>query len=176
MTEFPQFDSGLAVRVFMPLFKIAESMCNNFKGYKYIVMSVQEIREMLQVQGQTMQVDKQGLLNAIIVKVKDTWLDEEQLAFLADPGITDCHDVQPTIIHNAAFQIDDLDAYDSDCYDISSAKAVLMANLTNYSSDVLSKAADQDTNSFVQQDSMILYVIEQMSEQMVNHITNWEKG
>nr|GFA81957.1 hypothetical protein [Tanacetum cinerariifolium] len=42
-------------------------------------------------------------------------LDEEQLAFLADPGITDCHDVQPTIIHNAAFQTDDLDAYDSDC-------------------------------------------------------------
>nr|GFA19558.1 hypothetical protein [Tanacetum cinerariifolium] len=30
-------------------------------------------------------------------------LDEEKLAFLADPGITYCHDVQPTIIHNAAF-------------------------------------------------------------------------
>nr|GEV25706.1 hypothetical protein [Tanacetum cinerariifolium] len=41
-------------------------------------------------------------------------LDEEQLAFLADPGITDCHDVQPTIIHKAAFQTDDLDAYEFD--------------------------------------------------------------
>ncbi|GKD17752.1 retrovirus-related pol polyprotein from transposon TNT 1-94 [Tanacetum coccineum] len=30
-------------------------------------------------------------------------LNEEQLAFLADPIISDCHDVQPTIIHNAAF-------------------------------------------------------------------------
>ncbi|GKC49191.1 hypothetical protein Tco_1071936 [Tanacetum coccineum] len=30
-------------------------------------------------------------------------LDEEQLAFLANLRITDCHDVQPTIIHNAAF-------------------------------------------------------------------------
>ncbi|GKF16223.1 hypothetical protein Tco_0061141, partial [Tanacetum coccineum] len=30
-------------------------------------------------------------------------LDEKQLAFLADPRITYCHDVQPTIIHNAAF-------------------------------------------------------------------------
>ncbi|GKC81337.1 hypothetical protein Tco_1137054, partial [Tanacetum coccineum] len=66
-------------------------------------------------------------------------LDEEQLAFLADPGITDCHDVQPTIIHNAAFQTDDLDAYDSDCDDISSAKVVLMANLSSYGSDVLSE-------------------------------------
>ncbi|GJS92030.1 retrovirus-related pol polyprotein from transposon TNT 1-94 [Tanacetum coccineum] len=38
-------------------------------------------------------------------------LDEEQLAFLVEPRIIDCHDVQPTIIHNAAFQTDDLDAY-----------------------------------------------------------------
>ncbi|GKE31163.1 retrovirus-related pol polyprotein from transposon TNT 1-94 [Tanacetum coccineum] len=30
-------------------------------------------------------------------------LDEEQLKFLTDPGITDCHDVQPIIIYNAAF-------------------------------------------------------------------------
>nr|GEV99863.1 integrase, catalytic region, zinc finger, CCHC-type, peptidase aspartic, catalytic [Tanacetum cinerariifolium] len=51
-------------------------------------------------------------------------LDEEQLTFLAGPGITDCHDVQPIIIHNAAFQTDELDAYDSDCDDISSTKAV----------------------------------------------------
>nr|GEV16517.1 hypothetical protein [Tanacetum cinerariifolium] len=35
-------------------------------------------------------------------------LDEEQLAFLADPGITNAQDAQPTIIHNATFQIDDL--------------------------------------------------------------------
>ncbi|GJY79203.1 retrovirus-related pol polyprotein from transposon TNT 1-94 [Tanacetum coccineum] len=59
-------------------------------------------------------------------------LDEEQLAFLTK----------------------DLDTYDSDCDDISNAKAVLMANISNYGSDVISKA---------QQDSMILSVIEQMS-------------
>ncbi|GJU21432.1 integrase, catalytic region, zinc finger, CCHC-type containing protein [Tanacetum coccineum] len=56
---------------------------------------------------------------------------------------TNCHDVQPTIIHNAAFQTNDLDAYDFDCDDISSAKAVLMANLSNYGSDVLSEKAQQ---------------------------------
>ncbi|GJS03443.1 integrase, catalytic region, zinc finger, CCHC-type containing protein [Tanacetum coccineum] len=105
-------------------------------------------------------------------------LDEEQLAFLADPGITDCHDVQPTIIHNAAFQTDDLDAYDSDCDDISSAKAVLMANLSSYDSDVLSETQNvivQDTNSSTQQDSMIMHVFEQLSEKMSNHVTNWDK-
>nr|GFB22920.1 hypothetical protein [Tanacetum cinerariifolium] len=36
-------------------------------------------------------------------------------------------------------QTDDLDAYDSDCNDISSAKAILMANLSSYDSDVLSE-------------------------------------
>ncbi|GJZ87137.1 retrovirus-related pol polyprotein from transposon TNT 1-94, partial [Tanacetum coccineum] len=49
------------------------------------------------------------------------FLDEEQLAFLADPGILDGQAVQITIPQNATFQTDDLDAYDSDCDDISSA-------------------------------------------------------
>nr|GEU32114.1 hypothetical protein [Tanacetum cinerariifolium] len=49
-------------------------------------------------------------------------LDKEQLEFLVDPRITDCYDVQPIIIHNAAFQTDDLDAYELDCDDISSTK------------------------------------------------------
>nr|GEW44223.1 hypothetical protein [Tanacetum cinerariifolium] len=41
--------------------------------------------------------------------------------------------------HNAAFQTEDLDTYDSDCDDLSNAQAVLMANISNYGSDVLSK-------------------------------------
>ncbi|GJR60570.1 retrovirus-related pol polyprotein from transposon TNT 1-94 [Tanacetum coccineum] len=40
-------------------------------------------------------------------------LDEEQLAFLADPGIPDGQAIQITIPQNAAFQTDDIDAYDS---------------------------------------------------------------
>nr|GFC71903.1 hypothetical protein [Tanacetum cinerariifolium] len=32
---------------------------------------------------------------------------------------------------------EDLDSYDSDCDDVSNAKAVLMANLSNYASDVM---------------------------------------
>nr|GEV91973.1 hypothetical protein [Tanacetum cinerariifolium] len=46
---------------------------------------------------------------------------------------------QTVIPYNAAFQTDDLDAYDSDCDDISIEKTVMMANLTNYSSNVLSE-------------------------------------
>nr|GEU46837.1 hypothetical protein [Tanacetum cinerariifolium] len=65
-------------------------------------------------------------------------MDEERLAFLADPGVSD-DQVAQTITRNAAFQTDDLDAYDSDCDDISSAIAVFMASLSSCDSDVLSE-------------------------------------
>nr|GFA19935.1 hypothetical protein [Tanacetum cinerariifolium] len=68
-----------------------------------------------------------------------------QAGISIDLGITDFHDVQPTIIHNVAFQTDDLDDYDSDCDDISSTKAVLMANHLNYGSDVVSKVPNLET-------------------------------
>ncbi|GKA14332.1 hypothetical protein Tco_0693978 [Tanacetum coccineum] len=155
-------------------------------------------------------------------------LDEEQLAFLADLGIP-ASQAQTVIPHNAAFQTEDLDTYDSDCDDLSTAQAVLMANISNYGSDIISEvpnsetylndmdnqsvhalqdfeqspvmdftdneissdsniipysqylqetqqATVQDTNLQAQQDSMILSVIEQMSEQMINHVNNWEKA
>ncbi|GJY22289.1 hypothetical protein Tco_0394855 [Tanacetum coccineum] len=42
-------------------------------------------------------------------------LNEEELEFLADPGIPKGQATQTLITHNAAYQADDLDAYDSDC-------------------------------------------------------------
>nr|GEU42206.1 retrovirus-related Pol polyprotein from transposon TNT 1-94 [Tanacetum cinerariifolium] len=82
--------------------------------------------------------DKVRMLSVQVYKgmLKGKELDGEQLAFLVDPGVTDGQ-VAQTITHNATFQTDDLDAYDSDCDDISSAKVVLMANLSSCDSDVL---------------------------------------
>ncbi|GJZ99073.1 hypothetical protein Tco_0671624 [Tanacetum coccineum] len=45
-------------------------------------------------------------------------LDEEQLAFLVDPGVLDGQAVQTIIPNNAAFQTEDLDTYDSDYDDV----------------------------------------------------------
>ncbi|GKD30336.1 hypothetical protein Tco_1241114, partial [Tanacetum coccineum] len=56
-----------------------------------------------------------------------------------DPGIPNGQADQTTILNTAAFQIEDLDAYDSDCDDVSNAKAVLMANLSNYGFDIISE-------------------------------------
>ncbi|GJR67345.1 hypothetical protein Tco_0013410 [Tanacetum coccineum] len=47
-----------------------------------------------------------------------------------------------TFPQNAAFQTNDIDAYDFDCDEISSAKVVLMANLSSYDSDVLSEVRE----------------------------------
>nr|GEW23179.1 retrovirus-related Pol polyprotein from transposon TNT 1-94 [Tanacetum cinerariifolium] len=132
---------------------------------KVKVILVLGIRVMLLVLGKTIQVDRQRLLNVTTVKVKDIWLgnalnlsdqgmqhgirrkqcwlklkkldkilDEKQLAY---PGVPDGQAVQKTIPNNAAFQTEDLDTYDSDCDDLSNIQAVLMANISNYGSDVI---------------------------------------
>ncbi|GKF38078.1 hypothetical protein Tco_0118139 [Tanacetum coccineum] len=40
---------------------------------------------------------------------------------------------------------EDLDTYDSDCDDLSNAQAVLMANISNYGSDVISEVPHFET-------------------------------
>nr|GFA34189.1 hypothetical protein [Tanacetum cinerariifolium] len=64
-------------------------------------------------------------------------LQEEDLEFLADPGTEKTSSNQYVVTNNAAYQADDLDAYDSDCDELNSAKIVLMANLSHYGSDNL---------------------------------------
>ncbi|GKC33497.1 copia protein [Tanacetum coccineum] len=77
-------------------------------------------------------------------------LDEEQLAFLADP--------------------DNLDAYDLDCDDLSSAKAVLMANLSSYDLEVLSEVPYSDSylNDMINQD------VQEMQYSEQTHVDDFE--
>ncbi|GKC61367.1 hypothetical protein Tco_1088965 [Tanacetum coccineum] len=117
-------------------------------------------------------------------------LDEEQLAFLADPGISEAPVAQQTIPQNSAFQTDDLDAYDLDCDDLSSAKAVLMAYLLSCDPEVLSEihsgsniilysqylqesqdAVIQDTNPSAPNDLLVLSLVEQMTD----HVAHLDK-
>nr|GEY66592.1 integrase, catalytic region, zinc finger, CCHC-type, peptidase aspartic, catalytic [Tanacetum cinerariifolium] len=72
-------------------------------------------------------------------------LDEEKLAFIANLGIAKTSVAQQTIPQNSAFQTEDLDAYDSDCNDISSAKAVLMTNISSCDLDILFEVPYSDT-------------------------------
>ncbi|GJR00189.1 retrovirus-related pol polyprotein from transposon TNT 1-94 [Tanacetum coccineum] len=54
-------------------------------------------------------------------------LPEKELAFLVDPGSAEGQATQTIITHNAAYQVNDLDAYDSDCGELNTAKVALMA-------------------------------------------------
>ncbi|GJU29438.1 retrovirus-related pol polyprotein from transposon TNT 1-94 [Tanacetum coccineum] len=74
-------------------------------------------------------------------------LNEEELEFLADPGIAEGPVTQSVITYNATYQADDLDTYDSDFDENSTAKAVLMANLSSYGSDVLSDVPIYDNTN-----------------------------
>ncbi|GJR36257.1 hypothetical protein Tco_1211941 [Tanacetum coccineum] len=97
-------------------------------------------------------------------------LHEKELAFLADPGIAEGQATQTVITHNAAYQADDLDAYDSDCDELNTAKVALMANLSHYGSDVLDEVHNPDNMD----NNMINYGVHTMpsSEQssVVNHL------
>ncbi|GJZ61973.1 hypothetical protein Tco_0618110 [Tanacetum coccineum] len=124
-------------------------------------------------------------------------LHEEELAFLADPGIAEGQATQTVITHNVAYQSDDLDAYDSNCDELNTTKVALMANLSHYDSDALAEssvvnhseteitsdsnlipysqyvkesqqATVQNSNSSAQQDALILSVIEQLKTQVIN--------
>ncbi|GKB75601.1 retrovirus-related pol polyprotein from transposon TNT 1-94, partial [Tanacetum coccineum] len=129
-------------------------------------------------------------------------LTEEEIAFLADPGLPDIQTSQTVITHNAAYQADDLDAYDSDCDELNSAKIALMANLSRNGSDALTEVHNpdnlnydlfnqseqimtsseqsndetvQNSNSSAQQDVLILSMFEQLNTQVM-HCTNVNKA
>ncbi|GJY98195.1 hypothetical protein Tco_0515105 [Tanacetum coccineum] len=181
LVEFPQIDSGLAIPTFLPgddliacmnkameflsaVFTLHYPSTNNQLRYssnprnqatvqdgrateedKVRMLSVQVYKRMLKVQGEIHQVKDATWFKEKVLLVQaqavGKELDEEQLAFLADPRVAD-------------------------------AKAVLMANLSSYDSDVLLEAIVQNTNTFAQQNFMILSMFEQMS----NHATNWDKA
>ncbi|GJS92986.1 retrovirus-related pol polyprotein from transposon TNT 1-94 [Tanacetum coccineum] len=56
---------------------------------------------------------------------------------------------QTVITHNAAYQADDLDAYDSDCDELITAKVALMANLSHYGSNALAEKVSISHETFV---------------------------
>ncbi|GJY44549.1 hypothetical protein Tco_0432762 [Tanacetum coccineum] len=100
--------------------------------------------------------------------------------------------------HNAAYQADDLDAYDSDCDELNSAKIALMANLSRNGSDALTESETdiisdsniipysqylsetqqetvQNSNSSAQQDVLILSMFDQITTQ-VTHCNSVNKA
>ncbi|GJV83383.1 integrase, catalytic region, zinc finger, CCHC-type containing protein [Tanacetum coccineum] len=72
-------------------------------------------------------------------------LGETMQADRKDLGVPEGQAVQTIIPNNTAFQTEDLDTYGYDCDDISNAQVVLMANISNYGSDVISEVPHSKT-------------------------------
>ncbi|GJW24934.1 retrovirus-related pol polyprotein from transposon TNT 1-94 [Tanacetum coccineum] len=235
ITEFPQIDSGLAVPVLnkgddlIDAINKMMSFLVNTAGLGGQNSGQQHVVKCFNCQGEG-HIARQCMHpkrkrdaawykeKVLLVKAQEIGkvLSEEELEFLAYPGIPEGLVTQSVITQHVAYQTDDLDAYESDCDDITTAKVALMANLSRYGSDVLSEVPNpdnthnamlnqsmqemqyfvhsdyvehpeneitsdsniipysqyliesqnpvvQDTNSFAQQNAMLLSVIEQMS-------------
>nr|GFA01626.1 hypothetical protein [Tanacetum cinerariifolium] len=94
------------------------------------------------------QVEHQASKGSLCVTTaKARVLQEDELEFLADPGTAESSSNQTVVTNNAAYQADDLDAYDSDCDEINSAKIALMANLSHYGSDNIAEVNNQDNRA-----------------------------
>ncbi|GKE81713.1 integrase, catalytic region, zinc finger, CCHC-type containing protein, partial [Tanacetum coccineum] len=93
-------------------------------------------------------------------------LHKEELAFLADLRIAEGQATQNVITHNAAYQTDDLDAYDFDCDELNTAKVDLMENLSHYGSDALAKIHNHDNVN----NNMINHVVQAMQSSKQSNV------
>ncbi|GJQ92583.1 hypothetical protein Tco_0003722 [Tanacetum coccineum] len=88
--------------------------------------------------------------NFLLRVLQGLTLQEQVEAILENRGqlfaITAKGKAHTVITHNAAYQANDLDAYDSDCDELNSSKVALMANLSHYGSDTLAKLKTQVAN------------------------------
>ncbi|GJX33240.1 retrovirus-related pol polyprotein from transposon TNT 1-94 [Tanacetum coccineum] len=140
-------------------------ICYNCKGEGHIA---KECTKPKRKRDETWFNDKVLLVQA---QASGQALTEEEIAFLVDPGLPDIQTSQTVITHNAAYQADDLDTYDSNCDELNSAKIALMANLSRNGSDALTETETEITsdsniipysqylsNSSAQQDVLILSI------------------
>ncbi|GJV56222.1 retrovirus-related pol polyprotein from transposon TNT 1-94 [Tanacetum coccineum] len=177
LVEFPQIDSSLAVPVFKqgddPIDAINKMMSflstiitSRFPSTNNQLRNSSKLRQHVTIHDGRVTVQPlQGRQNSYATGTSGIRANTSRTrGNYLGPGIAEGPVTQLVITHNATYQADDLDAYDSECDEISTAKAVLMANLSSYGSDSLS----EDKNSSAQQDALILSVFEQLSNQVTN--------
>ncbi|GKC35580.1 hypothetical protein Tco_1047964 [Tanacetum coccineum] len=118
-------------------------------------------------------LENKGLLFVTTAKGKDicpnSALNLKGNKMIRNPGITEGQDTQTVITHNAAYKADDLDAYDSDCDELNTAKVALMASLSHYSLDALVEVHNPDNvdNNMINQGVQVMPYSEQSN--VVNH-------
>ncbi|GJR56015.1 hypothetical protein Tco_1406536, partial [Tanacetum coccineum] len=143
LAEFPQMDSGLAVMVFKqgddPIDAINKMMSflstvvtSRFPSTNNQLRNSSNPRQQATIHDGRVTVQPyQGRTNSFAASTSGTRANTFGIArrTSGQQRIVKCFNCQK--------EADDLDAYDSDCDDITTAKVALMANLSHYSSNVL---------------------------------------
>ncbi|GKB86143.1 hypothetical protein Tco_0958415, partial [Tanacetum coccineum] len=116
---------------------------------------------------------KQRIVFVTTIKGKATCpnsaLNQRGNGMIHDPRIPEGQATQTVITHNAAYQADDLDAYDSNCDELNTAKVDIMTNLSHYGSNALAKVHNNDNmnNNMINQAVQVMSSSEQSN--VVNH-------
>nr|GFA85759.1 hypothetical protein [Tanacetum cinerariifolium]GFA87334.1 hypothetical protein [Tanacetum cinerariifolium] len=84
------------------------------------------------------------------------------------PKIVEAQSTQTVITHNTAYQANDLDAYDSDCNELHTAKVALMVNLSHYGSNTLAEVHNHDNVN----NNMINQVVQAIPSSEQSNIVN----
>ncbi|GJU54547.1 hypothetical protein Tco_1228261 [Tanacetum coccineum] len=161
MIKFPQLDSGVAIPIFTqrddPISCLNKAtaflwqglLCKQGQGGRTSYARLRLYgRNATCVRGNNAALwDRLGLLNVIMSRDGHMARQCTQPKRPRKSRHSRRSSCQKTIPNNAAFQTEDLNAYDSDCDDVSTAQAVLMANLSNYGSNII-MIGSRDTNLY----------------------------
>ncbi|GJU71284.1 hypothetical protein Tco_1262689 [Tanacetum coccineum] len=148
VTPSPVLDSGLVV----PSFNPSDDLIANLNKLMAFVSTTfgpcfPQTNNQLRTSSNPRNQEKMLLSEALEY---GAYLDMEQLAFLADNEDTIIlAQASQEIPTPAAFQIDDLDAFNSDYDDVPLDKAILMANLSSYDSEFFQRQVIGDRNAKV---------------------------
>nr|GEU39285.1 hypothetical protein [Tanacetum cinerariifolium] len=150
-SEFPQLDSGLTVLVFKQGDDPIDAI-NHMMSFLLVVVTSGFPTTNNQTYTPVASGSNSGKQRAVICynyKGKDTCPN--------NLGILEGQAPQTVITHNATYQADDLDAYESDYDELNTVKISLMANLSHYGSDALVEVHNHDNveNNMINQDPNI---------------------
>ncbi|GJW16755.1 hypothetical protein Tco_0024191 [Tanacetum coccineum] len=141
------------------------AICYNFKGEGHMSKQCTKPKRK---QDDSWFKDKVLLVQA---QANGQILHEEELNFLADPGTREGQATHTVITHNAAYQANNLDAYESDCDELNTSKVALMANLSHYGSDALAEVHNLDNVDT----NMINQGVQEMSSSEQSNVVNYSE-
>ncbi|GJW05775.1 hypothetical protein Tco_1568198 [Tanacetum coccineum] len=189
-SKFSQLDSGLIVPVFQKGDNPIDAINHMMSFLTAVVTSCYPTpnnqlrnssnpRQQAKINNGIEQVEailgNKGLLSVTTAKGKATCpnnaLNLRGNGRILDQGIPEGQATHTFITHNAGYQADDLDAYDSDCDELNTAKVALMANLSHYGSDALVEVHNHDNMN----NNMINQAVQAMPSSKQSNVVNHSK-